>query len=108
MRNKLVKIKLNKQRVCVVGARCSLVLLIVSLTLQVVITNEYATRGNEMVVLQEKEHVLKRDLSFLKLKLSEASSLTHIEQKAYKLGFQEYDEPIAVIGSSQFAVISDY
>jgi cell division protein FtsL len=108
MKKKLAKMRLNKQEFCLLGARCSFVLLIVSLAFQVVLTNEYATKGNEMVSLQEQARTLDRDVSLLKLESSGASSLAHIEQKAHELGFEEYDEQLTVISSSQFVALSDY
>jgi len=108
MKKKLAKLLKNKQTLCIVGARCSFVLLVVSLVFQVVVTNAYATKGNEMVTFQKRSETLGKDISLLNLELAQASSMSRIEDSAKKLGFVEYKDPIAVISSSKFAAVSEY
>jgi hypothetical protein len=108
MKNKLAKLIKNKQRLCVCCVRCSFVLFVGTLGLQVVITNSYATKGTEMASLQESADNLGRDISLLRLDLAEVSSMAHIENSAKELGFVEYTNTIAVISSSKFAAVSEY
>ena len=97
---------MNRDKIASVGAKGSFCLLLISLTLQVAITNKYAIKGGEMVSLQGEQFSLEKDVSLLRLSISEVSSLALIEERAEKFGFVEYNEPMAVISSSQFAAVS--
>ncbi|OGC47153.1 hypothetical protein A2886_00715 [candidate division WWE3 bacterium RIFCSPHIGHO2_01_FULL_42_13] len=103
MKLKLPKIKTNKANLLKLSTKLSFFLLILSLTAQVVITNKYAVKGNEMAALLNRQETLEREVSSLKLEISRISSLALIEEHAYALGFQEYNQPMAVISSAQFA-----
>ena len=103
MKLKLPKIKTNKINLLLLGAKISFFLLTISLTAQVIITNKYAVKGNEMAALLNSQGSLEREVSFLRLQISKASSLAYIESQALQQGFQEYNQPMAVISSSQFA-----
>lgn len=83
--------------------RVSFFLLCVSLTAQIVITNKYAVKGGEMAALLTQQENLEEEISELKLQISKASSLAYIATQAQEMGFQEYNQSMAVISSSQFA-----
>lgn len=102
---KIKRIKFKKDKVCKACTKVSFLLLTVSLFLQVVITNKYAIKGGEMAELQDNQFFLEKEVSLLKLEISEVSSLALIEESSRSLGFVDYNEPIAVISSSQFAAL---
>ncbi len=103
MKLKLPKIKTNKASLLKLSTKLTFFLLVLSLTSQVVITNKYAVKGSEMAALLDRQETLEREVSSLKLEISRISSLASIEEQAYALGFLEYNQPMAVISSAQFA-----
>lgn len=102
---KLPKIKLTNRQFSKVALIMSFIAFIGSLTMQVVLTNKYAIKGSEMTDLISRREDLETELSLLKIRISEVSSMKEVEKKAKELGFVEYTESIAVIDSSQFAAI---
>ena len=105
---KLPKIKIEKESICSFCAKGSFLMLVGSLALQVSVTNKYAVKGPEMVALIKQEQVLQKEVSLIKLEVSEVSSMAYIEARAAELGFDEYDLPVAAITPSQFAALTDY
>ncbi|MBI2415001.1 hypothetical protein HYV31_04170 [candidate division WWE3 bacterium] len=100
---KLPKLNISKEAVCKGSFYLTLTLFLISLVLQIVITNKYSIKGAELATLKEQEIVYVREISALKLAISETSSLAEVERKAIALGLVEYTSPIASITSSQFA-----
>jgi hypothetical protein len=100
---KLPQFNTSKDNVCKVCLYLSLALFITSLMLQITITNKYSIKGGEMVELEAKKETLNRDLSALRLEISETSSMSSIEIQATRLGFSEYTSPIVALGTPQFA-----
>jgi len=99
------KTKLSKNKICGIFAKTGFVCFAVSLILQVIITNKYAIKGNEMNRLKETKHELERQISLVTLEIVDSSSLASVEVKAKELGFVEHTVPIEIVGSSQFAAI---
>ncbi len=102
---KLPTIKITKQQACKAAMVCSFMAFLGSLTTQVILTNKYAVKGSEMSQLISRREELETDLSLLKIRISEVSSMKKVEERAHSLGFVEYSQSIAVIDSSQFAAI---
>lgn len=71
--------------------------LTISFLAQLYISNTYAVKSSEMVLLMNKQNELEREVSKLQLAVSEVSSLTNIEQNAHKLGFVEMQNPVSVV-----------
>lgn len=100
---KLPKFNSSKDNVCKVCLYLSLLMFITSLLLQITITNKYSIKGGEMVELEAQKSELTRELSALRLEISETSSMSNIESKAAVLGLSEYTAPIIALGTPQFA-----
>lgn len=79
------------------------VLFVLTLTLQVALTNKFAVKGIEMESIFQRREVLARDVSNLELELSKISAMGNLESKATELGFVDYESQISVISSSSYA-----
>lgn len=100
----MIKIKQTKQpKIYNVILKVSILVLFVSITTQIVVTNNCVVKGSEFNKLKERKQALNEEISDLELEISNVSSLSALETKARKLGFVEYTQPIAVIEPSQFA-----
>lgn len=104
---KLPRIKIEKNKFTSFCAKGSFVMLVGSLALQVAVTNKYAVKGSEMVSLMDQEQQLQKEISLLRLEVSEVSSMAYIETRAAELGFTEYNSQVAAIGSPQFAALTE-
>lgn len=98
-----LKTKLNKEKVCKSAFFMAVICFAASIFAQVVISNKFAIKGSEFMVLKDQKEQLKKENSQLKLAISKESSLAQLEERALNLGFTEYSEEIAVISSPQFA-----
>lgn len=104
MKRKMTKTNRKEQsKICNIVFKASLIALFVSVITQIVITNSFVVKGSEFTNLQKRKQVLNEEISDLELGISNTSSLSALEDKAKKLGFVEYTQPIAVIEPSQFA-----
>lgn len=104
MLNKNCKTTQKRNKVCNIIFVSSVVLLIVSLMVEITITNKYAIEGKRFTQLKSKKHALNNEIEDLELEISKLSSLYTLEEKAKELGFVENNNIIAVIEPSQFAV----
>jgi len=95
----------SKESVCKSCFCLSVVLFVLSLVVQIAVTNKYSIKGGEMMDLEYQKESLSREISALKLEVSEVASLSNVEAHALSLGFSEYSSRIVVVGSSQFAAI---
>jgi len=73
--------------------------LILSISLQVFISNKYAVKGSEMVELTARKKSLEREVSKLNMYLSCISSMFYVETRARELGFVQFDGKVNTIDS---------
>lgn len=97
--------KLNFTKTCL---KCSFLLLVVSLSLQVAVTNTFAIKGEEMLTVENTKRDLEKSISILKLEIAKISSFSNIESVAVALGFEAYNDNIKTIGSASFAAVPEF
>ena len=108
MKIKMPQVQKNKAKTAVFCMRLSFILLVLSLATQMFITNKFAVKGDEMAATLHQKEELQREVSLLELEIAEVASLATVETRAQELGFVEYNQPMAVISSSQFAALANF
>lgn len=99
---------MKKQNFTKTCLKISFLTLVVSLSLQVAITNRFAIKGEEMLALEDTKVTLEKEISVLRLEIAEISSFNSIENKALALGFEAYNDNIKTIEPASFAAVSEF
>lgn len=95
----------NKLNIFKIVFRFSGVLLVVSVLLQMFITNNLAVRGAELVELDNKKSQLEKEISKLEFEDSSLSSLAYVEGKAKLLGFIKLSDNVLAIKTPSTAAV---
>ncbi len=64
---------------------------ILTLAVQMYVTNGLAIKGKEIVQLEQRRAQLEKDISELALEQAKYSSLKYVEEQAYSMGFSKND-----------------
>lgn len=78
----------------------SLVIFLLTLLTQLFITNDLAIKGKEIVDLDIKRVALEKEISVMQLEQSNFSSLSKIEERALKLGFEKNNQYAKAINTT--------
>ena len=95
----------NKLNIFKIAFRFSGVLLVISVLLQMFITNKLAAKGAELVELDNKKSQLEKEISKLEFEDSSLSSLAYVEGKAKLLGFIKLSDNILAIKAPSTAAV---
>lgn len=95
----------TKLNVFKIAFRFSGVLLVVSIFLQMFITNKLAVKGAELAELDARKSQLEKEISKLEFEDSSLSSLAYVETAANALGFVKLTSNILAIKAPSTAVV---
>lgn len=86
----------------------SFVFAFATLAVQVVVTNRFAVKGNELAQLITEKDTLEKNVSRLELNKATQSSLAVLDSRARQLGFVEATEHVTPIKPSTVASLTKF